>query len=353
MPQSTFDTLIIGQGLAGSALAWHLIQAGQRVCVVDDRHASASSMVAAGLVNPLAGMRFNRRPEVPDWLAAADRWYGELQTGFGPRLFHPLPMLRLFRSAKQRRFYERSTEDPACRDLLGAAFAPDRCPEAVRAPFGGFGQYRTGYVDLPQLLLRMRAWLSALGCLVERALDCEQIECVAGGVRAEELRADRLIFCDGARLRFNRWFRDLPLAPDKGEILNVKIADWQTRHIINGAHWLVPLDNGEVRLGATHEHRQLDEHPTGAARQALLAGLAELLPTATSTQLVRHQAGIRPATSDRYPLIGAHPDCPNLWVFNGFGAHGALQAPWYAERLTAHLRSAVPLPAEADIRRFE
>jgi glycine/D-amino acid oxidase-like deaminating enzyme len=320
--------------------------------VIDDRHASASSMVAAGLVNPLAGMRFSRRPELPDWLAAADRWYAELERDFGRRLFHPLPMLRLFRSAKQRRFYLRRTEDPACHDLLGAAFAADRCPEAVRAPYGGFGQYRTGYVDLPQLLLRMRAWLSAQGCLVERALDCEQIECVAGVVRAAELRADRLVFCDGARLRFNRWFKDLPLAPDKGEILNVTIEHWQTSHIINAAHWLVPLDNGEVRLGATHEHRQLDGHPTDTARQALLAGLAELLPAATTTRLISHRAGIRPATSDRYPLIGAHSDCPGLWVFNGFGAHGALQAPWYAERMTARLRTAVPLPAEADIRRF-
>ena len=33
-----FDTLILGQGLAGSALAWQLIEAGQQVCVIDDGH---------------------------------------------------------------------------------------------------------------------------------------------------------------------------------------------------------------------------------------------------------------------------------------------------------------------------
>jgi glycine/D-amino acid oxidase-like deaminating enzyme len=352
MSKATFDTLIVGQGLAGSALAWHLIHAGHRVCVVDDRHATASSMVAAGLVNPLAGMRFNRRPELPDWLAAADRWYAELEKAFDRRLFHPLPMLRLFRSAKQRRFYARRAQDPASQDLLGAAFAADGCPEPIRAPDGGFAQYRTGYVDLPRLLQGMRAWLDNQGCLVERELASAQIECSARGVHADGLQARRLIFCDGARLRFNRWFGGLPLAPDKGEILDLEIPDWRTRHIINGAYWLVPLDNGEVRLGATHEHRQLDDRPTDAARQLLLAGLAELLPAAVTSRVVRQQTGIRPATSDRYPLIGAHPEFPRLWVFNGFGAHGALRAPWYAQRLTAHLQSAEPLPAEADIRRF-
>ena len=214
------------------------------------------------------------------------------------------------------------------------------------------GTLLTGYVDLPRLLQGMRAWLDTQGCLVERELPSAQIECSARGVHADGLQAQRLIFCEGARLRFNRWFGDLPLAPDKGEILDLQIADWRTRHIINGAYWLVPLDNGEVRLGATHEHRQLDDRPTDVARQLLLAGLAELLPAAVTSRVVRQQTGIRPATSDRYPLIGAHPEFPNLWVFNGFGAHGALRTPWYAQRLTAHLQSAEPLPAEADIRRF-
>ena len=71
MSPAPFDTLILGQGLAGSALAWHLIEAGERVCVIDDGHCRSSTRVAAGLINPLAGLRFNRRPEVGDWLPAA------------------------------------------------------------------------------------------------------------------------------------------------------------------------------------------------------------------------------------------------------------------------------------------
>ena len=352
MLQPSFDTLIIGQGLAGSALAWHLIRAGQRLCVIDNRHAGAATMVAAGLLNPLAGMRFNCRPELEDWLLAGDRWYAELEACFGRRLFHPLPMLRLFRSEKQRRFYQRRTEDPASRPLLDAAFAAERCPEPVSAPYGGFGQRRTGFVDLPLLLHCMRDWLHRRGCLVERPLSPGQIEYNDQGVRVDDLHARRLVFCEGARLRSNPWFAGLPLAPDKGEILNLRIAGWRMRHIVNGAHWLVPLPNGEIRLGATHEHRLLDDRPTAAGRRELLAGLAELLREDRAVRVVRHQAGIRPATSDRYPLVGAHPDHPGLWVFNGFGAHGALQAPWYAQRLAAHLKNGAPLPAEADIRRF-
>lgn len=352
MSDRDVDTLILGQGLAGSLLAWMLIVEGQKVCVIDDAHKSSSSRVAAGLVNPLAGMRFNRRPEMDSWLQSSDRNYAVLAAQFRKRFYHPLPMLRLFRSRQQRLFHARRLSDPASRGLLGDTFAAGDCPEQLNAPDGGFIQRQTGYVDLPPLLGAVRSWLQEFHSLVERELAYEQIDLSDGQVRAAGLSAKRLIFCDGARLRLNPWFRYLPLAPDKGEILNLQIDGWRPQHIINGAHWVLPLENGELRLGATHEHHRLDNEPTQAGAKELLAGLDALLPSKPQRRIVQHQAEIRPGTGDRYPLLGHHPEHPQLWVFNGFGARGALTVPWYAECMTRHLLKGVPIPAEADIRRF-
>ena len=49
------DFLIIGQGLAGTVLAWNLIQRGRSVIVLDREDESTSSKVAAGLINPITG----------------------------------------------------------------------------------------------------------------------------------------------------------------------------------------------------------------------------------------------------------------------------------------------------------
>jgi len=352
MPKTHIDTLILGQGLAGSLLAWMLIRSGRRVCVIDDGHKSSSSAVAAGLINPLAGMRFNRRPEMDDWLRASERCYSALKTEFGTPFLHPLPMLRLFRSAGQRRFHARRLVDPASRGLLEASFEATDCPEPIAAPYGGFTQHRTGYVDMPLLLATLRSWLQDNEALLEYDLACEQINLSDDGVSAAGVGAQQLIFCDGARLRSNPWFGGLPLAPDKGEILNLRIDSWQPRHIVNGAHWLVPLENGELRLGSTHEHHRLNSEPTPSGARELLAGLDAMLPSGLERRVVQHQAGIRPATRDRYPLLGRHPEHPRLWVFNGFGARGALTIPWYAERMSARLVEDTPLPREADILRF-
>ena len=47
------------------------------------------------LVNPLAGMRFGRRPELADLLRSAQATYDALAALCGEPLFHALPMLRL------------------------------------------------------------------------------------------------------------------------------------------------------------------------------------------------------------------------------------------------------------------
>ena len=113
MSEADYDYLILGQGLAGSLLAWHLLHAGRRVLVIDDGHRSSSSKVAAGLVNPLAGMRFNCAPRTAQWLESAHAFYRSLGALYDRSYFHAIDMQRLFRSPEQARFYRRQLERPA------------------------------------------------------------------------------------------------------------------------------------------------------------------------------------------------------------------------------------------------
>ena len=352
MTVNRFDTLIVGQGLAGSALAWHLLARGQRVCVIDDSHATASSEVAAGLINPLAGLRYTRRPGTLAWLATAERWYAELGQRFDQAFLVPLPMLRLFRSIEQRRFFERAAADPDNATLLVGEVEPHELPPGLRATHGGFRQRRTGYVDLPALLGHLRVWLTEHAETVSAIVDPAAVAADADGVRWRGLTADRLVFCDGARLRDNPWFAGLPLQPEKGEILDLDVPGLDLDVIVNAAHWLIPLGPGRVRFGATHVHGEVDLKATPDGRDALLAGFRALFPSVDTVTVTAHRAGIRPGTKDRDPLLGASPQAARVYTCNGFGARGALSIPWYADRLAAHLCDGDPLPAEADIRRF-
>jgi glycine/D-amino acid oxidase-like deaminating enzyme len=352
MSSLSIDTLIVGQGLAGSALAWHLAEAGQRVRVIDDGHQTSSSVVAAGLVNPLAGMRFNRRPEVLHWLTYAEDWYVELRRRFDRQFYFPTPMLRLFRSVEQRRFHDRALSDPDNAPLLDARPTTADDFTGLQAAFGGFLQRRTGYLHMSGLLHAVRDWLQAEGRLQLGECAASALEVHADRVVLDGISAGQVVFCDGARLRDNPWFSGLPLCPEKGEIFDLLITDGDRDRIVNGQYWLVPRADGGFRFGATHDHRQIDTQVTQMGRQALMNGMHKMLTGIDGIRIKRHLAGIRPGTTDRYPLIGRHPDQPRIVVFNGFGARGALSIPWYARRLTGHLVEGIALPPEADIARF-
>jgi glycine/D-amino acid oxidase-like deaminating enzyme len=349
-----FDYLILGQGLAGSLLAWQLIRRGRRVLVIDDGHRSSSSRVAAGLINPLAGMRFNAAAETAAWLEAMDRTYrqiaGELDSE--PYL-HRIDMQRLLRSPEQRRFYERQRDNPALAGYLGRPLAPGGADPGIRSPHGGFEQRATGYLDLPRLLDDLRGWLQDRGAYIRLELAYERIVLSADAVNVEGKQAAHLLCCEGYRMQDNPWFGALPLQPDKGELLRLRAARPLCRHIINGAYWVVPLADGDFRFGATHEHHQIDCEPTEDGRATLLEGLRQMLEDVPEIEITEHAAGVRPATSDRRPLLGTHASHPRVHLFNGFGARGALSIPWYSERMCAHLLDGAVLPDNADIRRFD
>lgn len=350
-PDKPLDALIVGQGLAGSLLAWSLLQRGKRIRILDDGHCSSASMAAAGLVNPLGGMRFNRLPQLEACLTAASACYRQLEQALDMALWHPLPMVRLFRSAEQQRFYRRQAADPAAAPYLGAPFAPGASGQRLNDPHGGFRQHHTGYVAVAELLAALRHWFDRQGLLVETAFAPEALRLRADGIEYGNLGARRLLFCEGRRAAGNPWFDWLPLQPTKGEILTFSSTDALPDEIVNGAHWLIPLAGGGWRCGATQDRDRLDETPTRAGRSALLAGLQSLLGYRPALTVTAHRAGVRPNTADRQPLLGAHPQHPQLCLFNGFGGRGTLTIPWHAERLADWLEGRGELPAGTDIRR--
>ncbi len=342
------DELIVGQGLAGSLLAWRLIEAGRRVTVIDDGDPDNASRVAAGLLNPLAGRRL-RLPDQPGpALDASLALWRQLEQVFGQTFFHPMPMLRLFRDREQRRLFDSRCRQPAYHAFLGD-IADDN--EAILMPNGGFVQHRTGWLDTTALLDALRAWLRERHALIETRCDSDEFVPLSDHVRWRNRRADRVIFCEGWHLRRNHWFEWLPLQPAKGDILDLETRERLPNHIINNGCWAIPVGDGRLRFGASNLWRFDDSLPEAAGRIWLEQQLARLFRHPGHFRILTQRAGVRPGTADRQPLIGHHPEFPRLLVFNGFGARGTLFMPMHADGLARHLCRDTPLPRDADIQR--
>lgn len=342
--------LIIGQGLAGSILAWKLSQSGQSVHVIDNNHRTSSSIVAAGMINPLAGLRYSRPEHMEYWLDSAFTFYEDISIQLGLSIIHKKDMVRIFFSEKQISAYQRQKEKLNSDRYFGESFAHH---DNVKAPLGGFMQQETGYIEIKPLLAAIKSWLIENKQYSNENLNCDQISIEEHCLRIGQYSADNIIFCEGYQLKENPWFNYLPLTPDKGEMLTFKGDLGLSDHIINGAYWLIPTHNGDYRFGATHEHDQLDEKNTKEKRKLLDQGLSGLINTADQAIDIKQIAGVRPATQDRMPLIGTHNSHKNLHVFNGFGARGSLTIPYYAQILCDNLTANVSLPIDANIKRFD
>ncbi len=342
------DFLIAGQGLAGSLLAWELLQGGARVLVVDAADPSAASRIAAGLINPVTGQRLVLKPAARAQLIAGRRLYSTLEQALSQRLYRPLPLLRLFRRPAERARWERRLGEPGYRDYLEPLASAQ--PPGVRAPYGIGVQRQTGQLDIPILLRRLRDWLQARDAWRRGRIEPAELEFCSSAVRWGQVRAGQLIFCDGWEARQHPWFSRLPWQPVKGQILDLRLrAPALESSILNAGYWLLPRGNGRFRLGASYDRERPDRRPTPAARERLLQALDQLLDPLPGFSVERQLAGVRPATRDKQPFLGLHPRQSRLGICNGFGSKGGLMIPFYAERLAAHLLRGTALPPEADI----
>ena len=343
------DFLIIGQGLAGSLLAWELIQRGCTVLIVDNGQENASK-VAVGLINPVTGMRFVKSADVEWLLPAARCCYSNLTGFFEQEFFIEKPVLRIFRSEKEIIDAEKRLKSVDYQPYLNNIGLPENLTGDLATPYGFLEQKQTGYLLTRPLLNYLKEFFISGNNYLKTDFDYLDIK-FEPTLQWKDVRPGRIIFCEGYRATRNPWFSWLPFQPVKGEILTLRHQIELPDKILNYGNWLIPLNNHQIRTGATFDRENLDTQSTAEGKNALLEAVGKLSTGLMHSTLIGHQAGIRPCTLDRQPFIGRHPEHKQLAIFNGFGAKGSLQIPWYSQRFADHLLGDSPLPLSCNIRR--
>jgi len=333
-------------------LAWLLLREGQRIIVCDPGKNNSASRIAAGIVNPILGKRFVKAPSTELYLQEALTLYQQIGEFFRQAFYYKKPMLRLFNDANERTSFFKRIDDSNYQPYIGTSIGPKTNLHGLKLEFGGYQQLNSGFLDCDRFLRTLRAHFSTENSLLSEAIDYDEIAQRKSGIHWHGKRVNRMVCCDGFATNANPWFSWLPFQPSKGEILSLKSETNMPDAIVNKGRWLLALDQQSFKLGATYQWTPLDTVPSQPARDNLLKFYNELFAAPPQASVVQHQAGIRPGTLDKSPFIGAHPECKEIMVFNGFGSTGVLRIPYYAERLKQHLLHASPLPRSANINRY-
>lgn len=319
---------IIGQGLAGSLLAWECERRGLPFHLIDAGHGRAASRVGAGIINPITGQRVVKSWRVDELLPIAKRCYAELESAIGRRVMDPIRVRRIFRDDRER------------------AVAREKFSAGELAPFvreiddEGFWIASALRVDTAALITGLRERWRATGRLEERQV--EFAEFAAGDTPT--------IWCVGAGELAAERFRFVGFRPAKGEILCVRCERLEPGVVVNDGHWLLPVGEHEARVGATFDRVSVDLQPSTAARELLTASAERLAKQAV--EVLGQEVGVRVTTPDKHPTIGWHPGLTGVGLVNGLGSKSALLTPWLAQQWADHLAGGGDFDAAVDVRRF-
>ena len=322
------DFLLIGQGLAGTGLSHRILQSGKTVMVFDTPHSNKSSRVAAGLYNPVTGKKMVRT-----WLAdrlfpEIEPFYESLEKQLGKTFLYKRHIYRPFLSIEEQNEWMGHSGDPLIQPFFEHVYTQPLFGEVVN-PFGGVLLKNSGFLDINSLLDAYAAYLSELGLLRQEAFREEELVFHADGLTYKDVKAKALVFCNGLGAMESGFFKKLPFAPVKGEILDLQ-QDFHPDTIINRGVFRISLPNGLKRVGSTYTWHDLDVGPTERAKNEILEKLDKLVHI-SNKEVMAHKFGIRPATKDRKPFLGKHPLQERVYIFNGFGAKGVSLVPYFSK----------------------
>jgi len=342
--------LVVGQGLAGSILAYKLLSQQQRVTIIEGHlHGNNASKVASGIINPVTGRRIVKTWLCDDLIPHAWQFYSTLQKILETKIIAKKKVLRYFENIQEYNdFTIKTSETPYKNYLESGEGIPEN--QFISNEFGCGIIKNALQLNTTAMLSKLQNWFSQKQCYIAQRFNYEDLVLSNDKVKWKDETFDYVIFCEGFKVNQNPYFKQLPFWPTKGEVLICKIPDFKTNYLIKKGVFIVPMADGLFWVGATTHARDTSLSPSQKGIDWLKNKLN--LALKIKYEIVDIKVGIRPTTKDRRPIIGLHPQHKRLGIFNGMGTKGASLAPYFAQHFIEHLLYNKPLIREVDLERF-
>lgn len=345
------DYIIVGQGIAGTLVAHFLLQKGKKILVVDNQHHQASSMVAAGLINPITGRNFVKSWRIDDLIPFAIQTYQQLEQQLNISILETKNVAMLFNSVKTENDWLVRSSNPDVVDYVAKDFYLDFYKDFLEEVQNGVEFRKAGRVRLKELVLAYQAFLQTKGNYLEEQFDYAALEIESNQVQYKGIAARHIIFAEGFQATQNPYFNYLPFAPAKGDILLVKIPNYPAKDkLVKHGVFIIHLKEDLYWVGSTYNRDYKTIDPKPKAKKSLTDRLKRVLKL--PFEVVEHITAIRPTVRDRRPFIGQHPHFKALYLFNGMGAKGSYLSPLFAAQFVAYLEDGKRLDSEIDITRY-
>ncbi|HGM5473232.1 FAD-dependent oxidoreductase [Serratia marcescens] len=347
------DAIVVGAGIIGAACAWRLAREGYRVSVVDDCRAGATAAGMGHLVcmddNPaeLALSAYSlrlwrevtgRMPQACAWRGCGTLWLAEQANEMA--------------IAEQKR--ARLAEQGVAAELLTAEQVAAMEPMLRQGLAGGLRVPGDGILYAPQAA----RWLLADAGVAIDVVQGEAIALDEAAVRladGRELAAPVVVLACG--LRANDLLSQPLLRAKKGHLAItdrypprvrhqlVELGYGASAHASDGASVAFNVQarpTGQWLIGSSRQFDSVDSSLDMPLLVAMLMRAQHFLPTLAQLNIIRCWTGLRAASADGLPLLGAHPRHTWLWLALGHEGLGVTTALGSAALLAAQIGRQAP-----------
>ncbi|NRD23101.1 FAD-binding oxidoreductase [Winogradskyella litoriviva] len=342
------DYIIVGCGLASIAFCEEL-RANKKSFVVFDNNSQKSSLVAAGLYNPVILKRFSAVWKAKEQLAVALPMYAKIEKELNIKIDYKLKIHRRFASIEEQNLWFNAMDKPNIESFLSDKVVKNRNSN-IEAPFG-FGEVLgAGRIDTDILISSYKQFLKQSGCLYEASFLHKELNSQETLITYQKIKAKHIVFAEGFGVKENPFFKNIPINGTKGEVLTVKAPNLKINFAIKSSVFVIPLDKDLYIVGSTYNWKDKTKSITEEGKNELISKLKNIINC--DVEVVEHVAAIRPTVVDRRPVVGTHLDFKNIHILNGLGSRGVMIAPYVAKKLFNSIENNTPLDSEIDVSRF-
>ena len=331
MRGDAYDVGVVGAGLVGSAIAYGLARAGQRVALLDEEDSTyRASRGNFGLVW-VQGKGVGR-PEYALWSrASSERWLaladalaedcelspcylrpGGVSVALSEDEVHKLDStLAGLRQAAGNAGY--------AYEMLDSAGVRERLPACGPEVVGGAYTPYDGHANPLKLMRGLHASLAARGTDYLVGARVEDIRSLPGGglevhSRRGRIAGGKVVIAagHGSKALGARVGLQVPVYPEHGQILvTERTAPWLDYPTLN----VRQTDEGSLLLGASQAERGFDTSVLARTSRDIAQRALRTFPCLGSLRIVRSWGALRVMTPDGFPIYDRSKTHPGVFVF--------------------------------------
>jgi sarcosine oxidase subunit beta len=343
----TADIVIVGGGIVGSSIAYHLVEAGAKNVLVIERE-SAQGKGSTG--KSMGGVRAQFSTPVNIQMSLYSiPFYASFEERVGyPAGYRPQGYLFCATSEKHMAYLRANFEKQVAMGLKDVRLVTG---DEIRAMFpllrgddivGGSFCSTDGFVDPYSAMIGLMTWASEHGAKLWKGTAVTAVTRDARGISGVETTRGRVearivVNCCGA------WAAaladmagvELPVEPLRRMLVPTEPFD----RFPHSAPMIIDMSNGfhfrPEGLGFLMAWNDPEETPGYKTEfepsfiEKILLRAAERVPCFESVEVNPRKAwaGLYEMTPDHHPILGEAPGVPGFFLANGFSGHGVMHAP--------------------------